>query len=112
MRQKNLLPVFDFMSNVSNYAFGESKEENMKNKNIFFSAVLKGFHVYKSIRKPEESEVLMCYHDKDNPYQTLSIKVCKSGEVTQIVGHLLMEISRITHFILQIGETVSAKNKW
>ena len=48
--------MFDFMSNVSNYVFGGLKEENMKNKNIAFSAAVIGFHVYKGIRKPEKCE--------------------------------------------------------
>ena len=45
----------------------------------------------------------MCCHEDDNPYDMFSIKVCKPGED----AHLPIEISRITHFILQRGATVS-----
>ena len=41
-------------------------------------------------------------------FNVFSIKPCRSGEEAQIVGHLPIEISRITHFILQRGATVSA----
>ena len=79
----------------------------MANKNIVLSATVRGFHVYKSIWKPEEGEKLMCYHEHGNPY-VFPIKVCKLGEDSQIVDHLLMEFNRTTDFILQRGVTVSA----
>ena len=81
----------------------------MANKNIAFSAAVRGFHVYKSIWNPEEGEVLMCYREESNPYDSFSIKVCKPGEDAQIVGHLSLELSRITYFIVQRGATVTAK---
>ena len=81
----------------------------MTNKNIAFSAAVRGFHVYKSIWKPEEGEVLMCYREESNPYDSFPIQVCKPGEDAQIVGHLPMEMSRITYFIVQRGATVTAK---
>ena len=76
----------------------------MANKNIVFSAAVRGSHVYKSIWKPEEGEKLMCYHEDGNPYM-FSIKVGQAGQNPQTVGYLLMEISRITHFILQRSAT-------
>ena len=81
----------------------------MADKNIVFTAAIRGFHVYKSTWKPEQGEILNCHHEEDNPYDIFSIKVCKSGNDTLIVGHLPMEISRITKFILQRGARVTAK---
>ena len=81
----------------------------MANKNIIFSAAIRGFHVYKSSWQPKELELLECLHEDDNPYDIFSIKVCKIREDSKIVGHLPMEISRITKFILQRGATVNVE---
>ena len=80
----------------------------MAEKSITFSAGVRGFHVYKSSWKPEDGEVLKSEHEKNNPYDIFSMKVFKpnSGE---IVGHLPMEISRITKFIEDRGAKVSLK---
>ena len=40
------------------------------NKNIIFSAAVRGFHVYKASWKPSEDELLECSHEKDNPYDS------------------------------------------
>ena len=85
------------MSNISKH-FGKLKEENITDKNIIFSAAVRGFHVDNNIWKPEESEKLMGYHEEGNPFDTLSVKVCKPDEEAQIVCPLPMEIRRITHF--------------
>ena len=80
----------------------------MAEKSITFSAGVRGFQVYKSSWKPEDGEVLKSEHEKNNPYDIFSMKVFKpnSGE---IVGHLPMEISRITKFIEDRGANVSLK---
>lgn len=80
----------------------------MSNKNIVFSAAVRGFHVYKRNWKPEEGELLKSSHEEDNPYDMFSMKVCKLS-TGQIVGHLPMEISRITKFIMDRGASVSLK---
>ena len=56
--------------------------------------------------KPGKGEILECLHEENNPYDVFSIKVCKSNNVRSAVGHLPMEISRITKFILQRGARV------
>ena len=56
--------------------------------------------------KPEEEEILESLHEENNPCDVFSIKVCKSNNVRSAVGHLPMEISRITKFILQRGARV------
>ena len=80
----------------------------MANKNIYFSAAARGFHVYQASWKPENGEVLQCMHEKNNPYDMFSMKVCKLNS-DEIVGHLPMEISRITKFIEDRGAKISLK---
>ena len=77
-------------------------------KSMVFSAAVRGFHVYKMSWKPEEGEILECLYEENNPYDVFSIKVCKSNNAQSVVGHLPMEISRITKFILQKGAGVQA----
>ena len=45
--------------------------------------------------------MLKCSMRKTTPTMFFSIKVCKSNNAQSVVGHLPMEISRITKFILQ-----------
>ena len=79
------------------------------NKNIIFSAAVRGFHVYKASWKPKEDELLECSHEKDNPYDSFSIKVFKPDSPAEIVGHLPVEISQITKFIIDRGAQVAVK---
>ena len=79
------------------------------NKNIIFSAAVRGFHVYKASWKPKEYELLECSDEKDIPYDSFSVKVFKPDLPTGIVGHLSMEISRITTFIIDRGAQVAVK---
>ena len=78
------------------------------NKNIIFSATVRGF-VCKASWKSKEDELLECSHEKDNPYDSFSIKVFKPDSPAEIVGHLPMEISRITKFIIDRGAQVAVK---
>ena len=45
---------------------------------------------------------------KNNPYDVFSIKICKLNNSQSQVGHLQIQISRITKFILQKGATEQA----
>ena len=80
----------------------------MSNKNLVFTAAVRGFHVYKINWKPQEGELLKCAHEVDNPYDMFSMKICKPDS-NEIVGHLPMEISRITKFILDRGAVCNIK---
>ena len=80
-----------------------------EDKNIVFSAAVRGFHVYKSIWQPKEGESLECSHEEDNPYDMFSIKVFKKDFPDTIIGHLPMEISRITKYIMDRGALVKLK---
>ena len=79
------------------------------NKNIVFSAAVRGFHVYKGSWNPKEDELLECSHEKDNLYDSFSIKVFKPDSPAEIIGHLPMETSRITKFIIDRGAQVAVK---
>ena len=67
-----------------------------------FSAAVRGFHVYRDVWKPYESECLRCEYEPDNLFD---IKVCLNDN---IVGHLPREISRPTKFLLDRGAQVTA----
>ena len=68
---------------------------------------VRGFHVYKAIWQPEEGEKLMCEHEENKEYD-FAIKVCRPLD-RKIVGHLPIEISRITRFIIARGAIVEAQ---
>ena len=67
----------------------------------FFSAI-RGYHYYRNTWNPEESEVLQCSHELEDAFDLSAIKACKPEG--QIVGHLPMEIARVTKFLLERGE--------
>ena len=79
------------------------------NKSIIFSAAVRGFHVYKASWKPTEDELLECSHEKDNSCDSFSIKLFKPNSPAEIVGHLPIELSRITKFIINRGAKVALK---
>ena len=47
--------------------------------------------------------IIYCSHEVGNPFDPFAIKVCKDDG--EIVGHLHMEISRVTKFLLDRGFT-------
>lgn len=72
-----------------------------------FQSAVRGFHYYQKIWQPKEDEILNCTHEENNPYDLFAIKVCEGGK-GRIVGHLPMEISQPTKFMLNGGATVTA----
>ena len=71
----------------------------------FFSAI-RGDHYYRNTWNPEESEVLQCSHELENAFDLFAIKTCNPEG--QIVGHLPMEIARVTKFLLDRGVVIIA----
>ena len=69
---------------------------------------VRGFHVYKAIWEPKDSEVLACSHEENNSHNPFAIKTCHldSGK---IIRHLPMELSRISKFILDRGAKIEVK---
>ena len=43
---------------------------------LSLQAAVRGFHVYKAIWEPKDSEVLACSHEKNNPHVPFAIKTC------------------------------------
>ena len=78
-------------------------------KTFKFTAAVRGFHFYKKFWSPEPEQVLKCLHEVDNPFDMFAVKVCLTTDDEMIVGHLPMEISRITKFLIDRGANVSAK---
>ena len=76
-------------------------------KQIEFTAAVRGCHFYRNVWQPYISEKLECYHEFGNVFDIFVIKTCKvSGE---IVGHLPREISRTTKFLMDRGAKVFAE---
>ena len=70
------------------------------NKIFEFTAAVRGFHYYKAFWNPVTNQKLSCAHEENNPFDMFAIKVC---EGTKIVGHLPMEISRASKFLMDRG---------
>ena len=77
------------------------------NKKFMFSAAVRGFHFYRRAWVPTENEKLKCTHDKNNPFDDFAIKTMDNSG--QTVGHLPMELSRITKFLIDRGAKVEAQ---
>ena len=78
---------------------------------VRFIAATRGFHVYRKVWQPLENESLDCLREPDNIYDMFTIKTCQkysNGERGRIVGHLPIEVSRLTKFLLDRGAAVSA----
>ena len=73
---------------------------------LLFKSAIRGFHVYRQFWKPLLAEELSCSHEAENAFDIFAIKVCTDNG--QTVGHLPMEISRITKFLIDRGASVSA----
>jgi len=71
-----------------------------------FSAAVRGYHYYMKYWHPSENECLDCAHEKENAFDYFAIKTCQKDGT--IVGHLPMEISRSTKFILDRGARITA----
>ena len=76
---------------------------------VKFSCAIWGRHVYRNVWQLKENETLQCGHESDNDYDLPAIKTCRDAEFhSQIVGHLPLEISRFTKFLLDRGATITA----
>ena len=75
---------------------------------VKLSCAIRGYHVYKNVWQPKENETLQCDHESDNDYDLFAIKTCRDAEFhSQIVGHLPLEISGFTKFLLDRGATIT-----
>ena len=68
--------------------------------------IVRRFHVYRKSWVPKKNELLDCLYEKDNPFDRFVIKTIAASR--KIVGHLPIEISRLTKFLLDRGTNVNA----
>ena len=69
------------------------------------SSAVGGYHYYWKYWQPREYQSLDCVQEKGNPFDYFAIKVMDQDTGTT-VGHLLMENSRATKFLLDRGARV------
>ena len=77
-------------------------------KPIKIESAIRGYHVYGKVWDPSEEEFLECLHEPGNMFDIFAIKTCQGAE-RRIVGHLPMEISRPTKFLLDCGAIIKSK---
>ena len=80
---------------------------------VSFQSAIRGYHFYRNVWQPQKSEILACYHEYGNIYDMFAIKTCRTNsedgtETESVVGHLPIEVSRLTKFLLDRGATVTA----
>ena len=80
-------------------------------ESVNYDCAVRGYHVYKSIWEPKERQVLSCSHKENNIYNMFAIKTCLIDENGKelTVGHLTLELSRFTKYLLYCGAVVTAK---
>ena len=67
-----------------------------------YCSAVRGYHFYRKSWQPTEGQTLDCLHEKDNPFDFFAIKVMEQDS-GKTVGHLPMENSRATKFLLDRG---------
>ena len=79
-------------------------------ENIYsFTAAVRGFRYHRTFCNPKENEKLDCSHEEHKPFNWFAIKtVTRHG---MIVGHLPIEISRITKIFLDRGAVIKVELK-
>ena len=81
----------------------------MANLKIFeLTAVVRGYHHYQKHWNPESEQILNCFRKKNNAFGRFATKTCEMRNETP-VGHLPMEISGDTKFLIDRGANVTAK---
>lgn len=71
-----------------------------------FPAAVRGYHYYRQIWAPLEGDELPCEHEANNAFDIFAIKVMDTNGA--IVGHLPLEMSRITKYIMDREAVVTA----
>ena len=80
----------------------------MAEKFFEFPSMVRGFHYYRKYWQHQLDDELYCKHEQDKLFDFFAIKVCiKNTGVT--FGHLLLETSRATKFLLDRGATAFIK---
>ena len=77
----------------------------MAEKVVEFSSAVRGYHHYRKYWQPKLEEHLSCRHEENNPFVYFAISVCDKN-TGAIVGHLPIETSRPTTFLLDRGAMI------
>ena len=75
------------------------------NKLFEFTAAVRGYHYYQRFWKPQPNQKLSCAYEENNLFDLFVMKIC---EDTNIVGHLPIEISRASKYLMDRGIIYSA----
>ena len=70
------------------------------NKSFEFTAAVRGYHYYQRFSKPQPKQKLSCAYEENNLFDLFAMKIC---EDTNIVGHLPIEISRVSKYLMDRG---------
>ena len=76
---------------------------------LVVQSAVRGFHFvhyYRTIWQPVEHEVLNCEREEDNPNDMFAIALLAINGT--VVGHLPMEISRITKYLMDRATMIQA----
>ena len=108
--------------NIQNKKCSNHKKLSFTNKNfpvevimvvesVNYDWAVRGYHVYKSVGESKERQVLSCSHEWNNICDMFAIKTCLTDEngKEQIVGHLSLELSQFTNYLLDRETVVTAK---
>ena len=63
-----------------------------------FASAVRGYHYYRQYWKPNLEEKLFCAMEENNPYDYFPVKIFR--EDGEVVGHLPMEKSRATTYLM------------
>lgn len=78
-------------------------------KEVRFTCAVRGFHHYRRVWDPVPEETLRCYHERNNLFDRYAIKTVRVNHNNQVVGHLPLEVSRISKFLLDRGAEITAQ---
>ena len=75
---------------------------------VKFTCAVRGFHFYRREWQPKPAEILTCIHERNNVFDRFAIMTMKTDS-GRTVGHLPLEISRVTKFLLDRGAEIRVK---
>ena len=99
---------FEFLLRIFYHLLSSKSRMMMCVRYFQFNAAVWGFHNYRKSWLPEPEQTLNCFHEEGNTFDRFAIKLCEKDK-NETVGHLLMEIPRVTKFLRDRGANVSAK---
>lgn len=111
MKEKGFVYVSAHMvrpSNGTHQSLHRTEEiKKMATSTFTFPCAVRGFHYYKRIWEPQIDDDLDCEWERGNFYDRFAIKTVDNNSRT--VGHLPLEISRVTKHLIDRGATVCAR---